>query len=278
MPELPEVETVRRSLLPVVIDKEIQEVEIFLEKAVRPIAPEELKLALIGRKIEDLLRRGKYLIFILDNSQRVAFHLRMTGKLLYKAGLSAPEKHTTLILSFSDGNSLHFVDPRKFGTVVLYEPANPPAGLKKLGPEPVADKKEVVLFSLKTAASRRKGPIKGLLLDQTVIAGLGNIYADETLFRAGVHPTCPAREITAQEWERIYQSIQEILTKAINHRGTTRQDYVDGRGEPGEYQNYLNVYGRKEESCLVCGGTINYTRVAGRGTHYCPNCQPLKKV
>ncbi len=278
MPELPEVETVRRSLLPVVVGKEIRKVEIYLEKAVKLIPPEEMKVALTGREIKDLIRRGKYLVFLLDNGQRVAFHLRMTGKLLYKTGLTTPEKHTTLILSFSDGNSLHFVDPRKFGTVVLYTSDNPPAGLKKLGPEPVDDEKEVVLSSLKTAASRRKGPVKGLLLDQTVIAGLGNIYADETLFLAGVHPTRPAREISTGEWEKIYQSIKEVLTAAIKNRGTTRQDYVDGRGVPGEHQNFLNVYGRKEEPCRVCGSPITYTRVAGRGTHYCPNCQPLKKV
>ncbi len=272
MPELPEVETIRRTLTSVLIGQEIQGVEVLLEKAVKP-SSEQLIRALVGRKIVELRRRGKYLLLLLDDDSRVAFHLRMTGRLLFLPKLTPLEKHTTLVLNFTDDHSLRFVDPRKFGTVVLYWPSTPPEGLKKLGPEPLETEKAVVVSSLTTAAARRKGPVKGLLLDQRVIAGLGNIYTDETLFLAGIRPTRSVREITAAEWEKIYQSILTVLELAIEHRGTSRRDYVDGRGEPGNHQCYLQVYDRKKKPCLVCGSEIQYTRVAGRGTHYCPACQ-----
>lgn len=272
MPELPEVETIRRSLLPLLPGKIILEVAIFLEKAVKP-SPERLKDGLLGREIKDVKRRGKYLILQLDNEQRVTFHLRMTGRLVFQPSSAPLEKHTTLTLNFTDGNSLRFVDARKFGTVVLYAPADPPAGLSKLGPEPLAAPKEEVLAGFKAAAVRRKGPVKGMLLDQRVLAGLGNIYVDEALFLAGVRPERPANGISAAEWEKIYGGIIKVLTESIGHRGTSQRDYVDGLGKPGYHQVYLRVYGRKQEPCLVCGAELIYTRVAGRGTHYCPNCQ-----
>lgn len=272
MPELPEVETIRRSLLPLVKGEVIREVRIFLAKAVKP-SPAQLEKDLVDREITDLQRRGKYLLMCLDNGQQVAFHMRMSGRLVWHSGEPPLEKHTTLIINLVNGYSLHFVDPRKFGTAVLFPPADPPAGLQQLGPEPLTDKKEEVLASLMMSAQRRSGPVKGLLLDQTVVAGLGNIYADETLFAAGISPLRPAREVTAEEWEKVYQEMVRILNQSIGHRGTSRRDYVDGRGEPGDFQNYLRVYGRKKESCLVCGNQLVYTRVAGRGTHYCPTCQ-----
>ena len=272
MPELPEVETVRRSLLPLVKGEVIREVRICLEKAVKP-APEQFVAELTGKEIIDLQRRGKYLLMVLDSGQQVAFHLRMSGRLVWQVGEVPLEKHTTLVLNFDDGHSLHFVDPRKFGTAVLFPPAPPPAGLQTLGLEPLTTKKVELLAALEQAAARRSGPVKGLLLDQGVLAGLGNIYADEVLFAAGVRPMRPAREVTTAEWEKIYQRMIEILNKALDHRGTSRRDYVDGRGEPGDFQNHLQVYGRKKEPCLVCGNQLVYTRVAGRGTHYCPVCQ-----
>lgn len=172
-----------------------------------------------------------------------------------------------------DGHSLHFVDPRKFGTVVLSPPAALPGGLTGLGLEPLTTDKGELLAALEKAAARRSGPVKGLLLDQSVLAGLGNIYADEVLFAAGISPLRPAREVTPAEWERIYRWMIEVLNESLDHRGTSRRDYVDGRGEPGDFQNYLRVYGRKKEPCVKCGNQLVYARVAGRGTHYCPTCQ-----
>ena len=187
---------------------------------------------------------------------------------------SAPlEKHTMLTLTFTDGNSLRFVDPRKFGTVVFHAPSEPPAGLSNLGPEPLTTPKEELLTRLQTAATRRPGPVKGMLLNQQVLAGLGNIYADETLFLAGVRPERPANGITAAEWDKIYASMVKVLTDSIEHRGTSERDYVDGLGERGYHQVYLQVYGRKRKPCRKCGTELIFTRVAGRGTHYCPRCQ-----
>ncbi|NLW55591.1 MAG: bifunctional DNA-formamidopyrimidine glycosylase/DNA-(apurinic or apyrimidinic site) lyase [Firmicutes bacterium] len=272
MPELPEVETIRRSLLPLLPGKKIEEAQIFLEKAVKP-SPEAVRDGLIGREIMDIKRRGKYLIIQLDNEQWVTIHLRMSGRLVFMPASAPLEKHTTLTLEFTDGNSLRFVDPRKFGTVVLHAPTEPPAGLSTLGPEPLTTPKAEMLERLQTAAARRPGPVKGMLLDQRVLAGLGNIYVDEALFLAGVRPERPANGICAAEWEKIYESMLKVLNDSIEHRGTSERDYVDGLGEPGYHQVYLQVYGRKREPCRKCGTELIYTRVAGRGTHYCPNCQ-----
>lgn len=272
MPELPEVETIRRTLLPLVQGAVIDTVQVFLAKAVQP-APAEFEAKLAGRKITDLQRRGKYLLLCLDSGQRLAIHLRMAGRLVWQGGAAPLAKHTTLVMKFQDGNSLHFVDPRKFGTAVLFPPAAPPAGLTALGLEPLTTEKGELLAALEKAAARRSGPVKGLLLDQRVLAGLGNIYADEVLFAAGISPLRPAREVTAEEWERIHASMVRILNESLRCRGTSQRDYVDGRGEAGSFQNHLKVYSRKKERCLVCAEPLVYTRVAGRGTHYCPTCQ-----
>ncbi|HHW11796.1 MAG TPA: bifunctional DNA-formamidopyrimidine glycosylase/DNA-(apurinic or apyrimidinic site) lyase [Firmicutes bacterium] len=272
MPELPEVETIRRSLLPLVQGAVIDKVQVFLAKAVKP-APAEFETALTGKRITGLARRGKYLLFQLDSGQCLAFHLRMAGRLVWQSGTAPLAKHTTLVMKLQDGKSLHFVDPRKFGTAVLFPPAAPPAGLTALGLEPLTTEKEELLAVLAKAAARRSGPVKGLLLDQQVLAGLGNIYADEVLFAAGVSPLRPAREVTRAEWEKIYDSMVRILNASLAHRGTSQRDYVDGRGKAGEFQNYLKVYGRKKEPCVNCGAQLVYARVAGRGTHYCSTCQ-----
>lgn len=272
MPELPEVETIRRSLLPLVQGAEIETVQVFLAKAVRP-APAEFAAGLTGRRITGIERRGKYLLFQLDNGQCLTIHLRMAGRLVWQSRTTPLAKHTTLVINFRDGKSLHFVDPRKFGTAVLFPPAAPPAGLTALGLEPLTTEKEKLLAVLEKAAARRSGPVKGLLLDQRVLAGLGNIYADEVLFAAGISPLRPAREVTRAEWEKLYGCMVAILNKALVHRGTSQRDYVDGRGEAGEFQHYLQVYGRKKETCFACGAPLVYARVAGRGTHYCPTCQ-----
>ncbi|HHU51773.1 MAG TPA: DNA-formamidopyrimidine glycosylase [Firmicutes bacterium] len=272
MPELPEVETVKRTLAPEIEGKEIIGVEVFLAKAVKP-RPEIAEEFLPGRVIQKVTRRGKYLILTLDSQVKVAFHLRMTGQLLYQPRETPLAKHTTLRVSLNDGFDLRMVDQRKFGTINIFAPDGAglaPCGLLTLGPEPFDVD---ALFSLKKAARRRKGPVKGVLLDQQVLAGLGNIYTDEALFRAGINPARPANSLTEEEWTILYEQICRVLTEGINHRGTTRRDYVDGRGQPGGYQKLLKVYGRKRMACLVCGEPIKYARIAGRGSHFCPHCQ-----
>lgn len=272
MPELPEVETVKRTLAPELVGKAIIAVEVLLLKAIKPRA-ELLEELLPGRVIQEVDRRGKYLILTVDSGVKIAFHLRMTGQLLYETHDTPLAKHTTLRLWLDDGFDLRMVDQRKFGTVNIYSPEGVglvPQGLLALGPEPF----DVgALSRLQQVARGRRGPIKGLLLDQRVLAGLGNIYTDEALFGAGIHPARPAHSLTEAEWEGLYQEICRVLTEGIKHRGTTRRDYVDGRGRPGGYQELLRVYGRKEMACPNCGKPIKYARIAGRGSHFCPNCQ-----
>lgn len=268
MPELPEVETIRRTLLPHLKGKEIVGVEVYLTKAVRP-DPDTFKKMLIGRKITTLTRRGKFLIFSLDSGEKMAFHLRMTGRLLYFPSPSPMPRHTTLVLKLKDGGELQMEDYRKFGTVHLFA-HEPPPGLARLGPEPWDGQ---ALERLQTVGKRRKGPVKALLLDQTVLAGLGNIYTDEALFAAGIDPARPANTLSPEDWEKLHTAVCHVLEEGLAHQGTSRRDYVDGQGRPGTHQDYLQVYGRKAQPCFRCGGPLNYCRVAGRGTHYCPNCQ-----
>lgn len=255
-------------MIPHLQGKEIAGAEVYLAKAVRP-EPGTFKKLLVGRKISRITRRGKYLIFSLDNGKKAAFHLRMTGRLLYFPASSPPPRHTTLVLKLKDGGELQMEDSRKFGTVHLFE-RNPPPGLARLGPEPW-DKQ--ALKSLQTAGKKRKAPVKALLLDQTVLAGLGNIYTDEALFAAGIDPARPAKTLSPEDWENLYNAVCRVLEEGLAHRGTSRRDYVDGQGEPGTHQDYLRVYGRKRQPCPRCGRPLIYRRVAGRGTHYCPSCQ-----
>lgn len=272
MPELPEVETVKRTLAPEIEGKKIIDVDVFLAKAVKP-RPELAEEFLPGRVIQEVSRRGKYLVLTLDSGVKIAFHLRMTGQLLYQPRETPQAKHTTLRVSLNDGFDLRMVDQRKFGTINIFSPGgvgSAPHGLLTLGPEPFDTD---ALFSLKRAAQRRKGPVKGVLLDQQVLAGLGNIYTDEALFSAGINPARPANSLTEEEWKHLYDKICRILTEGIKHRGTTRRDYVDGRGRPGGYQELLKVYGRKGMACPICGEPIKYARIAGRGSHFCPHCQ-----
>ncbi|HHU82525.1 MAG TPA: bifunctional DNA-formamidopyrimidine glycosylase/DNA-(apurinic or apyrimidinic site) lyase [Firmicutes bacterium] len=270
MPELPEVETIRKTLAPYLPGKEITGVEPRLAKAFRP-DPETFAREVTGRRITGLSRRGKYLILSLDSGKRVAFHLRMSGRLLYSENPSPPPKHTTLILRFKGGEELLMEDPRKFGTVHLFTGKNLPPGLAALGPE--ATEKKEALANLRAAGERRKAPVKTILLDQTVLAGLGNIYTDEALFLAGIDPSRPVNQLSPDEWEKLYTAIRRVLTEGLAHRGTSQRDYVDGKGEPGTHQEYLRVYGRRGKPCPVCGQPVSYKRVAGRGTHYCRFCQ-----
>ena len=270
MPELPEVETIRKTLALYLPGKEIARVEPLLAKAFRP-DPETFVREVTGRKISGLARRGKYLLLSLDNGKQIAFHLRMSGRLLYTEKPSPPPKHTTLILRFKGGEELLMEDPRKFGTVHLFTGENLPPGLAALGPEATEEKE--ALASLRAAGGRRKAPVKAILLDQTVLAGLGNIYTDEALFLAGIDPSRPANQLSPEDWEKLYAAVRQVLAEGLAHRGTSRRDYVDGKGEPGTHQDYLRVYGRRDQPCLVCGQPVAYKRVAGRGTHYCRFCQ-----
>lgn len=271
MPELPEVETVRRSLAELLVGKQIAQVEV-----AKPQIVAEGDLAeLIGSGFAEFGRRGKYLIFTMTNGGRLVVHLRMTGKLLYHAEALPPQKHDHIRLSFADGAELVYNDIRAFGRWWLTDEAGLQAlsGLSTLALEPIDEGFSAAYW--RARLKRRPNlAVKAALLDQRVVAGLGNIYADEVLFRAGVHPERRVGSLTADEDERLAAAMREILTEAIANRGTTFRDYVDGNNQRGSYQNLLKVFQKNGEPCPVCGTPIERTVVVGRGTHFCPHCQP----
>lgn len=275
MPELPEVETVRRTLTRLVLGKTVESVDVRLARIVRrPAEPEAFARALAGLTIQSIGRRGKYLLFDFGGLTMVS-HLRMEGRYgLYSAG-EEPEPHTHVVFRFTDGTELRYRDVRQFGTMDIYRSdelaAAPP--LAVLGPEPLDP-----AFTLQTFRSRlagRSGKIKPLLLGQECVAGLGNIYVDEALFRARIHPERAADSLTRAELARLHEAIVATLAEAVEAGGSSVKSYVNGQGEPGWFQVSLRVYGKKGEPCVDCGGSIVRTVVGGRGTHLCPHCQPI---
>lgn len=274
MPELPEVETVRRSLLPVVLNEPIQALQVYYERILQHISPEEFKKQLVGNRFLDLTRRGKYLIFQLENELELVAHLRMTGRLIYFSSSEIElAKHTSAVFRFESGGELRFEDVRKFATLNLVPRGNYEEikGLWTLGVEPLS--KEFTWQYLQALTQGRSQTIKGLLLDQTKIAGLGNIYADESLFASGIHPEREAGSLSAEELQKLHQAIVAVLKEAIAGQGTTLRDYRTGYGRQGSFQNKLQIYGKKGEKCPRCGVDLEYKKVAGRTSHYCPRCQ-----
>ncbi len=290
MPELPEVEVTRRRLSPILVGRTIDRVDTTKDSYFFLTKPEELKRRLTGRTVTALNRHGKYLLAELDDGDRLMLHLGMTGQLFSSAvssvrlfsakkrGSLAPEElrafkadnHTHLSLHFRDGGpSVLFRDVRKFGKVLLLRAGVADPRLDKLGVDALAATGET-LFA---AARKRKIPIKTLLLDQSVIAGIGNIYADEALFLAKVRPTRSARRVTAQECAAIVAGAKRVMKRSIQTGGSSISDYVTPDGSDGGYQNERKVYARKGEPCSVCKTPIRRVVIATRSTHYCPQCQ-----
>jgi formamidopyrimidine-DNA glycosylase len=272
LPELPEVENVRRSLESLVVGKTIQHVDVRLPRIVRtPDDVRQFEFMLSGCTIEGVGRRGKYLLFDVPPYTLVS-HLRMEGqyRLAERGEETAP--HTHVVFTFTDGTELRYRDVRQFGTMDLIGPGEPlPKGLQSLGLEPFDPQLDP--HTLYQRIHHRTAPIKAVLLDQSVLAGLGNIYVDEALFRAGIHPERPANRLTKAQCERLLGVIRDVLQEAIDAGGSSIKSYVNGYGRHGAFQMALNVYGRDGEPCRVCGTEIVKLRVAGRGTHVCPVCQ-----
>ncbi len=273
MPELPEVETIRKTLKQLVTDKKITDVTIRWPKIIKQ--PDDIghfKQLLVGETIYDIGRRGKFLLFYLDEYVLVS-HLRMEGK--YKVTPSSDEipKHTHVIFHFTDGTDLRYDDVRKFGTMHLFpkgkELTEKP--LLQLGPDPFEEAYQLDYVIRHLRKTTR--PIKAALLDQTIIAGLGNIYVDEVLFLSGVHPEIRANKLTKKAIKGIYENTYKVLDKAVQLGGTTIRSYVDGAGEMGMFQQQLFAYGQTDSPCKTCGTAIMKIKVAGRGTHICPICQ-----
>lgn len=288
MPELPEVETIKRGLEKFVIAKTIKSVDFDWPKSFQGE-----KKDIIGTKITDVRRRAKMIVIKLKNNSNnlnLLFHLKMTGQLIYRGKDEAhqfagghpdhewhaklPTKHTRIIFEFSDKTKLFFNDLRKFGWCKVLTDEELKNALKKFSEvEPFTDKFNVeYLKSFTKKIPNRK--IKQLLMDQELITGIGNIYADEILFAAGVLPTRKIKDIKPNEWQIIHDKTLKILKKAIKHGGTTDSDYVNADGHKGGMQNHLKVYHRKGEACLnKCGGKVERIKIGGRGTHFCPKCQ-----
>lgn len=273
MPELPEVETVKRSLAASIVGKKIRQVSINYTGNIRQPEPELFRAMLQGKEFLQVKRRGKYIIFLLSEELALVVHLRMTGQLVLVNSDAALGKHTHLVFHLSNNQELRFIDMRKFGTVDLIrrEDLGEMKGLSKLGLEPLSA--EFTLSWLAASLKKKNRPIKACLLDQTIIAGIGNIYADEILFEAGIHPEKICMELTKQEMGKLYRGIVNILNLGIKHRGTSIRNYVDGEGQQGQFQDLLKVYGRHEEPCTNCGVFITKTKLVGRGTYYCSRCQ-----
>jgi formamidopyrimidine-DNA glycosylase len=261
MPELPEVETVVRSLAPHLAGRRIVAAE-FTSRHVTPGNRAALARKLAGRTIQSVTRRGKYILIRLDQGTLTA-HLGMTGQMLLDP---APSDHVYGVFHL-DGGVLVFRDPRQFGSISWDKEAHP--GVAKLGPEPL----EIALAEFEARLKKRRTRMKALLLDQTFVAGIGNIYADEILYAAQVHPLAIAARLSKPRIAGVHRAMREILTLAIEHGGSSISDYVNAAGERGWFQVLHNAYGRAGEPCPRCGSPIRKILVAQRGTHYCVRCQ-----
>lgn len=264
MPELPEVETVVRGLRPPLVGRTFTAVEVKWSNAIKTPIP-ELQSRLPGQRVEAITRRGKYLLFHLSGGDTLLLHLKMSGDLLVEPAHEPLHPHVRTIFGLDNGHQLRFKDTRKFGRVYLL--GDPTQVLGKLGPEPLAE--NFTLADFKALFRGRTGRLKPLLLNQEFIAGIGNIYADESCFGAGLDPRRSVDTLSEADLARLYHTIREALNRGIMHKGASLDDVYRG----GEFQNHFRVYGRTDEPCLICGSTIVRIVLGGRSTHFCSNCQ-----
>ncbi len=283
MPELPEVETIVNDLKDQILNTKILDIEILLPRIIKS---KNFRRVLFGNKFKSIERVGKMIIFELERSGFMIVHLKMTGQLIYQKGKQViagghserkdnpnlmPGKWTRVIFNFSDKSELYFNDLRTFGYIKIVNGIELMEASANYGLEPFS--KEFNLKNFKKIFKNRTTTIKALLLNQKLIAGLGNIYVDEVLFAAGVLPDRRVNNLNEEEIKKIFKKIKPILTRAIKARGTTFNNYVDSNGKSGDMKRRLQVYGRAGKLCMKCGNIIMKTKVAGRGTHYCVVCQ-----
>jgi formamidopyrimidine-DNA glycosylase len=273
MPELPEVETIRRQLEPALQGRRIESVDVLDERWTRPEPPAEVERALAGRVIQAVTRRGKYLLLRLDGGRTLAMHLRMTGNLLLDQGEPESEpRHLRAVFRLEGGERLLFTDVRRFGqAVVLDDETLEEYFAARLGVEPLSE--GLTAEELCRLASGRRAPLKSFLLNQLGIAGIGNIYADEALHRAALHPLSPAGSMKPDDCERLRAGIVETLEAGLRSGGASVDDYRDARGERGAMQDEFLVHTREGKPCPRCGAQIRRIVVAGRSTYFCPSCQ-----
>lgn len=272
MPELPEVETVKNSILSQVQNKTIEKVEVNHAGVVKNASSQQFIAYLQGETLENIERRGKYMIFRLSHGKSMVMHLRMTGQCVYFPDKLPEVNHCHVVLTLNEGG-LYYRDIRRFGGFWIGDDITAlGSGLENLGPEPLGD--DFTSQYLSPIVKKKHAPIKSILLDQGVVAGIGNIYADEITFAAGVNPLKLGCELSDKEIDSLVGATKEILAFSIANRGTTFSDYRDGYGEKGGFQNYLKIFQRSGKPCVKCGTIIQKTKCAGRTTSYCPQCQP----
>ncbi len=287
MPELPEVETVCRQLEPELEGRRVEQLEVLDERWTRPAPAAQVERALANATIEGLGRRGKYLLLGLDGGRTLVMHLRMTGNLvlvegeervdpsegmrLYEGERSTSERHLRARFMLDDGRELWFTDPRRFGEAFLIDDDGLAERFAKLGPEPLSAAFTPEAFGERAAG--RTAPLKSFLLDQANVAGVGNIYADEALFRARLHPLSPAGSMKPEHHLALRDAVVAALEAGLDHGGASIDDYRDGRGEKGAMQDEFLVHTREGEPCPSCGGAIERIVVSGRSTYFCPSCQ-----
>lgn len=273
MPELPEVETIRLSLLPHLLDQRLKDIQVNETRLRQPLKEDELRRWLIGHQLKEIQRRGRYLLFLWDNQSVLLIHLGMGGRLGYYQQRVDAEPHTHVIFYFEDGAELHFRDPRRFGSICVF----PMGGLDQceplqhLGVEPLS--RFFRSSYLWRHLSRTKRPIKNVIMDNSVVVGVGNIYANEALFGAGIHPQRAACTLNRDEADRVRRSIVAVLRKALRSGGTTLRDFRNAHGEPGFFQVELAVYGREGQACPVCFTPISRLMMGGRSSFVCTKCQ-----
>jgi len=274
MPELPEVETVRRGLEKLILGKKIASLDIRYPKMIKTDL-NQFQKELPGQVIQSMGRRGKYLLFNLRDKVLIS-HLRMEGKYFYYPDEIPERKHAHILVHFEDGTTLVYEDVRKFGTMELLAPELLDSYFisKKLGPEPTDQDFDLGRFKL--ALKKSKKPIKSHLLDQTLVAGLGNIYVDEVLWRAKVHPSRHSNSLTAQEARKVHDETIKVLGQAVEKGGSTIRSYTNAFGEDGTMQEFHQVYDKAGQACSRCGSTIEKIQLGGRGTYFCPKCQRRK--
>jgi formamidopyrimidine-DNA glycosylase len=275
VPELPEVETVRRRLAPVLEGRTFERAEITDPRLTRPLDPVEVARELEGERVQLVDRRGKYLVVRFESGRALLIHLRMTGSLRHAAGGELEEDpYRRAVVTLDDGSDVAYRDVRRFGTWLLLEPSEVDTYIDtRVGREPLDAGYRATHLAERLA--HRRAPIKAVLLDQRTLAGVGNIYADETLWRARVHPLTPAADLTPDEVKAVHRGVREALRAGVRRQGSTLRDYRLPDGSSGNAQERFKAYGRAGLPCERCGTPIDKIRAAGRGTWYCPTCQRL---
>ncbi len=271
MPELPEVETVRRDLEELRGER-VEKCSVTLPRIITTPHAGDFCRLLLGRTIQEVRRRGKYLLLELDGGLEMVAHLGMTGALLFCSPAQPLAKHTHMLLEFASGRQLRYVDPRQFGELAVVPQGDHQAmrTLDHMGPEPLERGFTARALGERLASSAR---VKSALMNQERIAGIGNIYSDEILFLARIEPSRRADSLEPDEIKTLHRAIRQVLERAIDERGTSVENFVDARGRPGRYQQFHRVYGREGETCYRCGATIRRSKIGGRSAHYCPGCQ-----